>query len=140
MAFTPIAICFPARSIANRQARNAPGASNRQVNDAPRELRRGDASRIRRRNVRERRDLNLFTRPNLFKTSRNVFAHNFIFDLPFLPLPRGESRGEGDVAGTLVPRHASGESALRQRDWRGFMLAIQGGKWKRRLPIWKPKF
>ena len=66
---------LPVRAIRNREARHAARSASGQMNDPARELRSRPARRNRRRHVREARHLNLFAAPNLFKTSRNVFAH-----------------------------------------------------------------
>ena len=72
----PNCYLLPVRAVTDCQARDRPSPTGAQVNDAPRKLRRRDASRHGRRHIGEGRRLNLLAAPNLLETPGNQFAHN----------------------------------------------------------------
>ena len=66
---------FPVGAIRDGEAGHGARAAQGQMDDATRELRRRDAGGHRRRDVRERRHLQMFTAAKFFVTARDVFAH-----------------------------------------------------------------
>lgn len=69
---------FPVRAVADGETRHRTRAARAQVNEAAREFRGGDTSGNRRRDVRERGDLQLFAGAKFLETAGYFFAHDLV--------------------------------------------------------------